>query len=678
MVARTERCPHTLSVGRAVLAIALAALAATMLAAAPAEAALRWEACNGAQCARLSVPLDRSGVVPGSVSLKVERRRARRGPAKGVVLLLGGGPGQSAVSAYRPSFGRPYEEFARVFGRHDVVAFDQRGTGGSGVLRCRDLEWTTGLDPGTATEACAVKLGPRAAHYTTSDSVEDLEAVRLALGGPRVTLIGVSYGTYLAQRYAIRYPANVERMVLDSVVDTTGVDSLYRDTFAATRRVLGRVCARGCPRFARDAGADTAALVARLARGPLRGSVVRPNGRRRPATLTREGLLYAFGSGDVDPFLRADYPGAVESALRGDLAPILRLQRRAGAAEGGGESARDFSTATLAATLCEDTRFPYLRSTPIALREGATLAVMQRLDAGLFAPFDAWTAAHNDLLRFCRTWPTVGPGPRSERSPLPDVPTLLLAGEDDTRTPVETAARVAARLPHATLVRVPRVGHSLLGNSLCADRALAAFARGQRPSRRCRGFDEPAPRVTPLVPRSLREVRPVPGIRGAPGRVLNALLLTFADLGYDFVYSFDEQLLRGGSVRFPGLRGGWLRLTFDGAESLRFRFYRLQYVPGVLISGRLRASERRNAGVFRIGGSAAPKGFLRIRGRFARGRIGGRPVRLRSTEDGFAIAGAAGATGSFRLPPVLHDPVELLQAGRQRWRPLDAGWSRAR
>ena len=94
--------------------------------------------------------------------------------------------------------------------------------------------------------------------------------MRQALGGPRVTLIGVSYGTYLAQRYAIRYPGNVNRMVLDSVVDTTGVDALYRDSFAATRRVLDAAAARrGCSRFTRDLAAD----VGRARRAP--GAAVR-------------------------------------------------------------------------------------------------------------------------------------------------------------------------------------------------------------------------------------------------------------------------------------------------------------------------------------------------------------------------------------------------------------------
>ncbi len=118
---------------------------------------------------------------------------------------------------------------------------------------------------------------------------------------------------------------------------------------------------------------------------------------------------------------------------------------------------------------------------------------MQRLDAGLFAPFDAWTAAHNDLLRFCRTWPTAGPGPRSERSPLPDVPTLLLAGRDDTRTPVETAAARRRAAAARDARAAPRAGHSLLGNSICADRALAALrARAARAATLCPGSSCPA------------------------------------------------------------------------------------------------------------------------------------------------------------------------------------------
>ena len=42
------------------------------------------------------------------------------------------------------------DEFTRLVPHDDLVVFDQRGTGQSGLLRCRDLEWANGLDPGTA------------------------------------------------------------------------------------------------------------------------------------------------------------------------------------------------------------------------------------------------------------------------------------------------------------------------------------------------------------------------------------------------------------------------------------------------------------------------------------------------------------------------------------------------
>ena len=53
------------------------------------------------------------------------------------------------------------------------------------------------------------------------------------------------------------------------------------------------------------------------------------------------------------------------------------------------------------------------------------------------------------------------PRPPSRSCPtarFPAVPTLVLAGEDDLRTPLESARRVAARIPGATLVAVPEIG----------------------------------------------------------------------------------------------------------------------------------------------------------------------------------------------------------------------------
>ncbi len=53
--------------------------------------------------------------------------------------------------------------------------------------------------------------------YTTTIAAQDLEDLRQALGAPQFDLVGVSYGTRMAQQYLMRYPDGVRSVVLDSV-----------------------------------------------------------------------------------------------------------------------------------------------------------------------------------------------------------------------------------------------------------------------------------------------------------------------------------------------------------------------------------------------------------------------------------------------------------------------------
>lgn len=658
--------------------LALAAVLVTLLAPSAARAeGLDWRPCKERLgCATLTVPLDRSGAVPGSVKLAVQRQPVRRGQRRGVTVLLAGGPGQSAISAYDPSFDYgdgTYAQYAALAPGNDVVVFDQRGTGRSGLLRCRDLEAANPIDPARATEACAALLGKRRAFYTTSDSVDDLEALRLALGGPKLTLIGVSYGTYVAQRYAVRYPHGVDRMVLDSVVDTTGVDALYRDTFAAANRTMGRYCRRGCG-FTGDVAADVAALSARIAREPVSGTVGTSRGARKPADVTRAGLLYAWVAGDMDPLMRARYPAAVASALRGDADPILRLQQMATQPGGGGDG-REFSSAVLAAALCEEAQFPYARDTPFDARPGLALVAAQQLGEAAFAPFDLWTAARNDLLRLCRNWPASGTPDRPMEGPLPDVPTLLLAGSLDTRTPVETARRVAAQLPRATLVEVPNSGHSVLGtgaNRGCARNAVKRFLADRPVRSRCKREPSVAQAMR-MVPTSLAGVDPMRPLRGNRGRVLYATIWTVGDgilEGLNSASGLDPWSDRPSWN--PGLRGGRHVLQF-GFEGWRMLFERVELIPGLRVSGHLEVQAvYPTTARLRIHGPAGPNGWLRVRGDVTRGRIGGVGFRVKGLkfDDESILASAAS-----QPPPTLTAAIaELRRRLAAPPRPTPTAW----
>jgi len=276
--------------------VLLALAIAGLLGAPGAAVGLSFSPCSfepNAGCAHVIVPLDRSGSVAGTVSLQVERF-GTAGPGRdGVLLAIAGGPGQSATAV----FGEPYlTALGPVLSSHDFVTLDLRGTGRSGALRCPPLESATPARLTSAAAACAVSLGPRRAFYTTLDSVADIEAVRAALGVPRLALYGISYGSKVALAYATRYPDHVERMVLDSVVGADGPDPLYRDTLAALPRVLRATCRDGgCRHITRDPYGDLAAVAARDFREPdLLVALDRPDHDRVIYLLSDEGKAPDF------------------------------------------------------------------------------------------------------------------------------------------------------------------------------------------------------------------------------------------------------------------------------------------------------------------------------------------------------------------------------------------------
>src|SRR3954447_19495266 len=310
----------------------------------------------GFECGTLTVPLDRSGALGGTVTLAVTRAVANSNPQHKALLTLAGGPGQAAVPLA--------EDFASVMGAgladRDLLVFDQRGTGSSGPLQC------TALVPGHSSgsvvpdaQRCAAQLGAARGLYTTSQSVDDIEAIRQASGYDKLMIYGVSYGTKVASEYAARYPAHVEGLILDSVVRPDGPDPFHRSTFAATRRVLDELCSNGdCKGITSNPTGELTTLVKRLSQHRLRGTVVNGHGHKLRLSMGDLDMLQIALGGDLNPTLRSELPSSVHSAMRGDGTPLLRLAARA---EGLNEinglqaAAGGDSEAVLPAARCEGT-----------------------------------------------------------------------------------------------------------------------------------------------------------------------------------------------------------------------------------------------------------------------------------------------------------------------------------
>ncbi len=440
----------------------------------------------GLQCATLTVPFDRADPSAGSIALAVQRVPASA-PRQGVIVLLAGGPGQPAIPVFE-KFLAPlaHEPALRGF---ELVAFDQRGTGQSQGLQCLETAGSHGKMP---LAECGEALGLTRPFYSSQESVEDLDALRQALGGTPLSLLAGSYGGHVAGMYAHEHPQDVARMVLDSPTPLAGPDALGSERIHALRRMLDEgVCGAGaCRSFTSDVYADLTKVVAKLHRHPLRTRIYNAHGRLRPAIVTEVGMPRLLSGLDLAKGTRELVPAAIAAAAHGDDAPLARLTHelqpeRVGSspfasfaasasddddllswpgedeplAGGAPESDAESSFALYAATYCVETQLPWSPDSPLAGRAGALRSWLAALPAGLTAPFAPTTVAMNSPLSICEEWPATPPAPPPPGGVSP-TPTLILSGEDDLRTPYEQDLEVQTGYSDVRLLRIPDTGHS--------------------------------------------------------------------------------------------------------------------------------------------------------------------------------------------------------------------------
>lgn len=454
-----------------------------------AGAQIYWKPCGNSNvqaCGHLTVSLDPSSGVPGVITLAMRRQRAPVGEAKDAVIALAGGPGQAAI----PFTSEFSDLLGPILSTRDLIVFDQRGTGLSHPLSCPAFEHLRAGGPSPhAVSICAAQIGMTRDLYTTAQTVADIEAIRRAGDYEKLVLYGTSYGTKVAERYAQTYPSHVEALILDSVVSPNGPDPLNLPTFEAIPRVLRAICAhRACARVTRDPFGDLARLVRRLRGHPLRARVHDGHGAAQTLTVHSGDLLGILLEGDLDPRLRIAFPAAVHAALENDPGPLAQLLAHAqGDAESEPESlAEGFDAPLYFTTTCEDTLFPFDRRSIPAARLHEALGSISSRDEHAFAPFSVGEVLDLGDIPVCARWPYTDGAPSPDDSPIPSVPTLILSGADDLRTPTSGARALAAEIPGSHLLVVPYTGHSVLGSdpSNCSERALQALF-ANKPIRPC-------------------------------------------------------------------------------------------------------------------------------------------------------------------------------------------------
>jgi pimeloyl-ACP methyl ester carboxylesterase len=380
-------------------------------------------------------------------------------PAADPLVPIAGGPGQ-ASSEFYAGFASAFEEIRRD---RDIVLLDQRGTGQSAALEC-DIDEDELAGPFSAEETiaaareCLDSLPHDPQFFTTSVAVEDLEALRLALGYQQFNLYGISYGSRVAQHFLRRFPDSTRSVILDGVAAPqialgpgVAVEAQKALDAIFARCAESEACAGRFPRIEEEFDE----LLGRLADEPVTLDIANPvTGQVEEIEFGDAELAGALRLLSYAPSTVALMPLLVHEAAQENYLPLAAQYMMI--AEGMSDS---MSIGMHNAVVCAE-------DAPFFAGENLD---RQTLEATYIGPLQL-----DSLEAICSVWPK---GPLDDEFKLPvksDIPVLLLSGEADPITPPHYAEMAAVELGNALLLTGKRQGHGQAPRG-CMPKIIAEF-----------------------------------------------------------------------------------------------------------------------------------------------------------------------------------------------------------
>nr|WP_042195184.1 alpha/beta hydrolase [Kibdelosporangium sp. MJ126-NF4]CEL21770.1 possible proteinase [Kibdelosporangium sp. MJ126-NF4]CTQ92550.1 possible proteinase [Kibdelosporangium sp. MJ126-NF4] len=444
-----------------IFAVALSLMGVTSAPAAAAASPELWRDCgDGVQCAQVTVPADWARPAGATITVGLGRLPAHD-PAtrQGSLVVNLGGPGEQI--AQLPYLKSALADLTQWF---DVVLFDPRGFGRSTPVTCpvpspQEPEYVFGtkdrFDRYRRTNhefgaKCTAAAGVLAGTLNSWQVARDMEAIRSALGEPRLNYYGNSYGTMFGQAYAEFFPQRAGRMYLDSVIDhtTRSVRDWLTPKAESDERNLHRFAAwcatdRSCALHGTDVVRTWDEV---LARAPI------PTASGGTVSVTRIVSRAFFG-------YQADWPDLAEALKQAHAGDATKFTVDVGA--------RDPDLSRI--MFCAD--FPY----PTDYRE------VKALESGLreVAPHVGWRQAW-PMANHCAGLPRTRTFPQHPFRAA--IPALVVNGDYDVITPPADGRRVAAHLRGARYLQVP-AGHAvyLVGNPCVRGHVHRYLSTGELP-----------------------------------------------------------------------------------------------------------------------------------------------------------------------------------------------------
>ncbi len=408
----------------------------------------------GLECGWLTVPEMRERPNGPVVRLAVTRYRAPKPSGAPPVFDLHGGPGGNgsisitSADAYRQMSGE---------GQRDVVLFDQRAVGLSEPKLCREESIEQAQDDSSLAPAqrwneharrCVASIraqGRDPLGYTTPVAAEDVRDLRRALGYEKFELFGASYGGRLAFEVMRRDSAAVHAVVVVNAsvpalaFATEGPIIVQR----AIERLFGACAAQAeCQRTFPTLEQDFYAVHDSLSRAPLEVRLDRGSG---VTTMNFDGRA----------FLRSVRCQLTNSRKLARIPLVVRELRRGDRVGAATMLAQDCLIADPGTRLGVQTK-NYLVTCYEAHGQAfwdARAAVRARAKP-IFLQFEQGGEE-------CSIWQARFADSTDLAPVRSDVPTLILGGEFDERSPVDLARRAAAGLTRKYIYEIPGASHGM-------------------------------------------------------------------------------------------------------------------------------------------------------------------------------------------------------------------------
>jgi pimeloyl-ACP methyl ester carboxylesterase len=425
-------------------------------------------------CGTIDVPLDYRAPSADKIRVGFIRYKARDPKADGktAIHFVNGGPGSSWTDDNGSE--EQFEGFRENAPDRELLLIEPRGVGLFDPLTCPVRLVSLSTEPLTLKkqlETCAQNVGSKGSNYTSANTAHDFALVTRSLGYTQVDLFGVSYGTFLSSIYASLHPERIRTLTLDGALPINSREFQSDNTYKSTRRIINDLCIRSGTCKGDDVWFELGKLVQGLRQSPRilqrqTGETAKLDATALAALTSEPPTITVDENGS-----RIVYAPVIDSILQASRGNWTNFEKAFLLQE---PTPSPNPEGLIHSISCNDYAFAWNRSDSFETKQVKQRAAEAATPASMYLPFTAaeYQQRPSNFLNICALWQPTTPNPAEDPANLKPswpntLPILIINGDLDGQTPIESAQTVAAQFKKSTFIRVRNEGHVVTPSNGC-------------------------------------------------------------------------------------------------------------------------------------------------------------------------------------------------------------------